>query len=40
MAATALALSTDELAELDTLASSLGVHGNRCNDAGMSMVGL
>jgi len=39
-AATAVALSADELAALDSLADALGVHGNRYNDAGMSMVGL
>jgi aryl-alcohol dehydrogenase-like predicted oxidoreductase len=39
-AATSVALSADELAALDSLADALGVHGNRYNDAGMSMVGL
>ncbi|MGC5165450.1 aldo/keto reductase [Luteimicrobium sp. DT211] len=38
-AATAVALSADERAELDALAVRVGVRGNRYNDAGMSMVG-
>lgn len=37
--ATTVALSADERAELDALASTLGVQGNRYDDAGMSMVG-
>jgi aryl-alcohol dehydrogenase-like predicted oxidoreductase len=37
--ATSVALSADERAELDALASTLGVRGNRYDDAGMSMVG-
>jgi aryl-alcohol dehydrogenase-like predicted oxidoreductase len=37
--ATTVALSADERAELDALASTLGVRGNRYDDAGMSMVG-
>lgn len=37
-AATALALSADEVADLDALATRVGVVGNRYNDAGMSMV--
>ncbi|MFC4615752.1 aldo/keto reductase [Cellulomonas algicola] len=36
--ATALALSADEVADLDGLAARVGVAGNRYNDAGMSMV--
>lgn len=36
--ATALALSADEIADLDGLAARVGVAGNRYNDAGMSMV--
>ena len=38
--ATQLALSADEVADLDRLAAQLGVHGNRYNPAGMAMVGL
>jgi aryl-alcohol dehydrogenase-like predicted oxidoreductase len=38
--ATALALSADEVADLDAIASSIGVVGNRYNDAGMAAVGL
>ncbi|WP_158371143.1 aldo/keto reductase [Cellulosimicrobium cellulans] len=37
--ATTVALSADERAELDALASTLGVRGNRYDDAGMSLVG-
>jgi len=37
--ATTVALSADERAELDALASTLGVQGNRYDDAGMSLVG-
>jgi aryl-alcohol dehydrogenase-like predicted oxidoreductase len=37
---TAVALSADEVADLDTAATRIGVAGNRYNDAGMSMVGL
>jgi len=37
--ATTVALSADERAELDALASTLGVQGNRYDDAGMSMIG-
>jgi aryl-alcohol dehydrogenase-like predicted oxidoreductase len=40
IAATAVALSADEVAELNALATTLSVAGNRYNDAGMSMVGL
>lgn len=36
--ATALALSADEVADLDGLAARVGVAGNRYNDAGMAMV--
>jgi aryl-alcohol dehydrogenase-like predicted oxidoreductase len=38
-ASTAVALSADDVASLDSLASQVGVHGNRYNEAGMSMVG-
>jgi len=38
--ATALALSADEVADLDSVATRIGVAGNRYNDAGMAMVGL
>ena len=38
-AATAVPLSADERADLDALATRLGVQGNRYNDAGMRMVG-
>jgi aryl-alcohol dehydrogenase-like predicted oxidoreductase len=38
-AATQVALSADELADLDTLAARVGVVGNRYNDAGLGMVG-
>ncbi|MCG7286482.1 aldo/keto reductase [Cellulomonas sp. ACRRI] len=37
--ATTVALSADERAELDALASTLGVQGDRYDDAGMSLVG-
>lgn len=37
--ATTVALSADERAELDALASTLGVRGDRYDDAGMSLVG-
>lgn len=37
---TQVALSADEVADLDGLASRVGVQGNRYNDAGMAMVGL
>ena len=37
--ATTVALSADERAELDHLAETIGVAGNRYNDAGMAMVG-
>ncbi|MGZ0146155.1 aldo/keto reductase [Kribbella sp. WER1] len=39
-ASTQLALSADELADLNTLAARVGVQGNRYNPAGMAMVGL
>lgn len=35
-----VALSADEVADLDALAARLGVHGDRYNAAGMTMVGL
>jgi aryl-alcohol dehydrogenase-like predicted oxidoreductase len=38
-AATQLALSADEVADLDGLAARIGVAGNRYNDTGMDMVG-
>ena len=34
------ALSADEVADLDALASRIGVQGDRYNETGMSMVGL
>lgn len=37
---TQVALSADEIADLDALAARVGVQGNRYNDAGMAMVGL
>ena len=37
--ATTLALSADEVADLDAVAARIGVVGNRYNDAGMAMVG-
>jgi aryl-alcohol dehydrogenase-like predicted oxidoreductase len=37
--ATQVALSADEVADLDTTAARLGVQGNRYNETGMSMVG-
>ena len=40
LAATAVALSADELADLDALATRLGVPGDRYDDAGMARVGL
>jgi aryl-alcohol dehydrogenase-like predicted oxidoreductase len=39
-AATALALSADDIAELDGLAAGVGVAGDRYNAAGMAAVGL
>ncbi len=39
-AATTVALSADERADLDRLATTVGIAGNRYDDAGMSMVGL
>lgn len=39
-AATAVALSADEVADLDALIQSVPVAGNRYNEAGMAMVGL
>jgi aryl-alcohol dehydrogenase-like predicted oxidoreductase len=38
-AATQVALSADEVAELNTAAARLGVHGNRYNDMHLSLVG-
>jgi aryl-alcohol dehydrogenase-like predicted oxidoreductase len=38
-AATQVALSADEVADLNTAAARLGVHGNRYNDHHMSLVG-
>jgi aryl-alcohol dehydrogenase-like predicted oxidoreductase len=37
--ATHVALSADEVADLDTTAARIGVHGNRYNDTHMSLVG-
>jgi aryl-alcohol dehydrogenase-like predicted oxidoreductase len=37
--ATEVALSADEVADLDTTAARIGVHGNRYNDMHMSLVG-
>ncbi|WP_410792306.1 aldo/keto reductase [Kribbella sp. C-35] len=39
-AATQVALSADEIADLDALAARIGVQGDRYNPAGMAMVGL
>ena len=39
-AATRVPLSADETADLNTLAATVGVAGNRYNEAGMGMVGL
>ncbi|WP_156253500.1 aldo/keto reductase [Pseudactinotalea terrae] len=39
-AATAVALSADEVADLDTLTQRIPIAGNRYNEAGMAMVGL
>ncbi|WP_341361201.1 aldo/keto reductase [Georgenia sp. M64] len=39
-AATTVPLSADDVADLDALAASIGVRGNRYDDAGMGMVGL
>ena len=38
-AATQVALSADEIADLDTMTARIGVHGNRYNDLHMSLVG-
>ena len=38
--ATQVALSADEIADLDALAARIGVQGDRYNPAGMAMVGL
>jgi aryl-alcohol dehydrogenase-like predicted oxidoreductase len=40
LAATAVALSADEVADLNGLATRVGVRGNRYDDAGMARVGL
>jgi aryl-alcohol dehydrogenase-like predicted oxidoreductase len=40
LAATTVALSADEVADLNGLATRVGVQGNRYDDAGMSRVGL
>ena len=37
---TQVALSADEVADLDALAARVGVRGDRYNSAGMAMVGL
>lgn len=39
-AATTVALSADDMAELDALVDTIGVAGNRYGEAGMKMVGL
>jgi hypothetical protein len=38
-AVTQVALSADEIADLDTMAARIGVHGERYNDLHMSLVG-
>ena len=38
--ATQVALSADDVADLDALAARVGVQGDRYNPAGMAMVGL
>ena len=38
--ATTLALSADEIADLDALAARVGVHGDRYNSSGMARIGL
>ncbi len=38
-AATRIALSADDIADLNTAASAIGVHGNRYNDQHMNLVG-
>ena len=38
-AATQVGLSADEIADLDSAADRLGVHGNRYNDHHMALVG-
>ena len=38
--ATQVALSADDIADLDALAARIGVQGDRYNPAGMAMVGL
>ncbi len=38
--ATSVALSADDIADLDALVERLGVQGNRYDDSGMAMVGL
>ncbi len=40
LAATTVALSADEVADLNALATRVGVQGNRYDDAGMARVGL
>jgi aryl-alcohol dehydrogenase-like predicted oxidoreductase len=39
-AATTVALSADEVADLDAVAARIGVSGNRYDENGMAMVGL
>jgi aryl-alcohol dehydrogenase-like predicted oxidoreductase len=39
IAAVRVALSADEIADLDTMATRIGVHGNRYNDLHMGLVG-
>jgi aryl-alcohol dehydrogenase-like predicted oxidoreductase len=40
IAAAQVPLSADEVADIDALATTVGVAGNRYNDAGLAMVGL
>jgi aryl-alcohol dehydrogenase-like predicted oxidoreductase len=40
VAATTVALSADDVADLNALVTSVGVHGNRYDDSGLAMVGL
>jgi len=39
-ASTQVALTADDVADLDALAARVGVHGNRYSEAGMAMIGL
>lgn len=40
LAAAQVALSADDVADLNALVTTVGVRGNRYNDAGMAAVGL